>query len=186
MFMPMTSLVAQMVKRLLTMRETWVQFLGQEDLLEKEMAAHSSTLTWRIPWTEEPRGLQSMGWQRVGHDWVTSLKHSMLNSVSPTHIPSFSCLSPFILIFWIYIACISIWHHIYVLLASWKQRSDFLFCPFFAHCLEQCLTQSKHLTIYEWRATLLPFNCLEVKQVGSYSEKNSSLHFPKANHNLTH
>ena len=66
--MPMTSLVAQMVKRLLTMRETWVQFLGQEDLLEKEMAAHSSTLTWRIPWTEEPRGLQSMGWQRVGHD----------------------------------------------------------------------------------------------------------------------
>ena len=66
--MPMTSLVAQMVKRLLTMRETWVQFLGQEDLLEKKMAAHSSTLTWRIPWTEEPRGLQSMGWQRVGHD----------------------------------------------------------------------------------------------------------------------
>ena len=64
----MLSLVAQTVKHLPTMRETWVQFLGQEDLLEKEMAAHSSTLTWRIPWTEEPRGLQSMGWQRVGHD----------------------------------------------------------------------------------------------------------------------
>ena len=57
-----------MVKRLLTMRETRVQFLGQEDLLEKEMAAHSSILAWRIPWMEEPGGLQSMGWQRVGHD----------------------------------------------------------------------------------------------------------------------
>ena len=68
MFMPMTSLVAQMVKRLLTMRETRVQFLGQEDLLEKEMAAHSGILAWRIPWMEEPGGLQSMGWQRVGHD----------------------------------------------------------------------------------------------------------------------
>ena len=63
-----TSLVAQMVKRLPTMWETWVQSLGQEDLLEKEMASHSSTLAWKIPWTEEPGGLQSMGSQRVGHD----------------------------------------------------------------------------------------------------------------------
>ena len=43
-------------------------FLGQKDLLEKEMATHSSTLAWKIPWTEEPGRLQSMGWQRVGHD----------------------------------------------------------------------------------------------------------------------
>ena len=50
----MTSLVAQMVKRLPTMRETWVQSLGWEDLLEKEMATHSSILAWKIPWTEEP------------------------------------------------------------------------------------------------------------------------------------
>ena len=55
------------------MQETWVQSLGQEDPLEKEMAAHSGTLAWKIPWTEEPGRLQSMGLQRVGHDWTTSL-----------------------------------------------------------------------------------------------------------------
>ena len=68
-----TSLVAQMVKCLLTMRETWVRSLGREDLLEKEMATHSSTLAWKIPWTEEPVRLQSMGSQRVGYDWATSM-----------------------------------------------------------------------------------------------------------------
>ena len=57
------SLVAQMVKCLPTMRETGVQSLGQEDLLEKETATHSRTLAWKIPWTEEPGGLQSMGSQ---------------------------------------------------------------------------------------------------------------------------
>ena len=60
--------MAQTVKHLSTIRETQVQSLGQEDPLEKEMAAHSSTLAWKIPWTEEPGGLQSMGSQRVGHD----------------------------------------------------------------------------------------------------------------------
>ena len=63
-----TCLVAQMVKRLSTMRETWVQSLGQEDPLEKEMAIHSSTIAWKIPWTEEPGRLQSMGSQRVAHN----------------------------------------------------------------------------------------------------------------------
>ena len=63
-----TSLVAQMVKHLPTMRETRVQSLGREDPLEKEMATHSSTLAWKIPWIEEPGRLQSMGSQRVGHD----------------------------------------------------------------------------------------------------------------------
>ena len=62
------SLVAQRLKRLPAMQETWVQSLGQEDPLEKEMATHSSILAWRIPWTEEPGGLQSTGSQRVGHD----------------------------------------------------------------------------------------------------------------------
>ena len=52
-----------MIKNLPAMRETWVQSLGQEDLLEKEVAAHSSILAWRIPWTEEPGGLQPMGLQ---------------------------------------------------------------------------------------------------------------------------
>ena len=55
------------------MQETRVQSLGQEDPLEKEMATHSSTLAWKIPWTEEPGRLQSMGSQRVGNDWATSL-----------------------------------------------------------------------------------------------------------------
>ena len=62
------SLVAQMVKCLPAMWETWVRSLGQEDPLEKEMATHSSTLAWRIPWREEPGRLQSMGSQRVGHN----------------------------------------------------------------------------------------------------------------------
>ena len=57
-----------MVKNLPAMWKTWVRSLGQEDPLEKEMAPHSSTLAWKIPWTEEPGGLQSMGSRRVGHD----------------------------------------------------------------------------------------------------------------------
>ena len=65
-------LMAQMVKHLPTRRETRVQSLGWEDPLEKEMATHSSVLAWRIPWMEEPGGLQSMGSQRVGHDWATN------------------------------------------------------------------------------------------------------------------
>ena len=62
------SLVAQMVKHLSTMWETQVRSLGGEDLLEKEMATHSGILAWRIPWTEEPGRLQSMGLQRVRHN----------------------------------------------------------------------------------------------------------------------
>ena len=57
-----------MVKRLSTMRETQVRSLGREDPLEKEVAIHSSTIAWKIPWTEELGRLQSMGSQRVGHD----------------------------------------------------------------------------------------------------------------------
>ena len=60
--------VAQTVRRLPTMLETRVRSLGREGPLEKEMATHSSTLSWKIPWTEEPGRLQSMGAQRVGHD----------------------------------------------------------------------------------------------------------------------
>ena len=63
-----TSLVAQMVKCLPAMQETRVRSLGWEDPLEKEMATHSSTLVWKIPQTEEPRRIQSVGSQRVGHD----------------------------------------------------------------------------------------------------------------------
>ena len=62
------SLVAQMVKNLPAMQETWVQSLGQEDSLEKGMATHASLLAWRIPWTEDPGGLQSIGLQKVRHN----------------------------------------------------------------------------------------------------------------------
>ena len=62
------SLVAQRLKRLPAVWETWVRSLSWEDPLEKEMASHSSMLAWRIPWMEEPGGLQSTGSQRVGHD----------------------------------------------------------------------------------------------------------------------
>ena len=65
-------LVAQEVKKLPAVHETWVQSLGQEDTLEKGIATHSSILAWRIPWTEEPGRLQSMESQRVGHDWATN------------------------------------------------------------------------------------------------------------------
>ena len=70
-FIPRYSLVAQTVKNLPATQETWVQSLGREDLLEKEMANHSCILAWRIPRTEKPDGLQSMGFQRVGHNWMT-------------------------------------------------------------------------------------------------------------------
>ena len=62
------SLIAQLIKNLPAMQETWVRSLGWEDSLEKEMATHFSILAWRIPGTEEPGGLQSMGLQRVRHD----------------------------------------------------------------------------------------------------------------------
>ena len=72
-------LVAQLVKNLPAMWETWVWSLGWEDLLEERMATHSSVLAWRIPWIEEPGGLQAMGLQRARHDWVT--KHSTQNII---------------------------------------------------------------------------------------------------------
>ena len=59
-------------------QETWVRSLGQEDPLEEEMATHSSIFAWRILWTEEPGGLQSMGSQRVGHDWSDLAQHIIL------------------------------------------------------------------------------------------------------------
>ena len=86
-----TSLVTQMVKRLPTMQETQVQSLGWEGPLEKQMATHSSTIVWKIPWMEEPGRLQSMGLRRVGHDWATSL--SLLFSRTRVEITNiFTCL----------------------------------------------------------------------------------------------
>ena len=78
------SLVAQRLKRLPAMWETRVQSLGQEDLLEEEMATHSSILAWRIPWKKEPGGLQSMGSQRVRHDLANSLHFTYFANKSPS------------------------------------------------------------------------------------------------------
>ena len=80
------SLVAQRVECLPTMQETRVQSLGSEDPLEKAMAPHSSTLAWKIPWTEKPGRLQSMGSQRVGNDWATSL-HFTIRKWSGLQVP---------------------------------------------------------------------------------------------------
>ena len=71
------SLVAQMVNNLPAMQKTWIQSLGLDDPLEKGMATHSTILTWRIPWTEEPDRIQSMWLQRVGHDWTTNTTHML-------------------------------------------------------------------------------------------------------------
>ena len=81
--------MAQTVKHLPTMRETWVQSLGQEDPLQNEMAIHSNTIAWKIPWTEEPGRLQSMGSQRVGHGWATSLSFKW-----PSGFPYFRQFKP--------------------------------------------------------------------------------------------
>ena len=76
-----TSLVAQMVKHLPTMQETQVRSLGWEDTLDKEMATHSSSLAWKFPWMEEPGRLQSMGSQRVGHNWATSFSFTFYGPI---------------------------------------------------------------------------------------------------------
>ena len=90
------------------MRETWLRSLGREDPPEKEMATHSSILAWRIPWTEEPGGLQSTGSQRVGHDWETSLslsftfihlKPRLIYLYSIFRLFLFSCVYVFCLIY---------------------------------------------------------------------------------------
>ena len=66
-------------------REMRIWSLGQEDPLEKKTATHSSTFAWKIPWTEEPGGQQSTGWQRIGHDWATKQTHTLTHTHSHTH-----------------------------------------------------------------------------------------------------
>jgi len=86
------SLVAQTMKNLPAMQETWVWSLGQKDPLEKGMAIHSSILAWRIPWTEEPGGLQSMGSQRVRHDWATDTNFRLSNHNQALMVQTWLCL----------------------------------------------------------------------------------------------
>ena len=85
-------LMAQMVKNLLAVQETEVQYLGWKDPLEKRIATKSSILAWRIPWTEEPGGQESMGSQRVGHDWMTNR-----TTETPSRLPNRSMLARVIL-----------------------------------------------------------------------------------------
>ena len=80
------SLVAQRVKHLPAVQETWVLYLGQEGPLKKEMETHSSILAWKIPWMEKPVRLQSMGSQRVRHDWATSLSLFFMVQLSHPHM----------------------------------------------------------------------------------------------------
>ena len=81
------SLVAQTVKRLHAIQNTWVPSLGQEDPLEEEMTTHSSILVWKVPWTEEPGRLQPTGLQRVRHSLATGHTHTH------THVTPHFCLS---------------------------------------------------------------------------------------------
>ena len=92
--------VAQMVKNPPAMQETRVRSLGQEDPLEKGMATHSSILAWRIPWTEEAGGLQSMGSQRVGHNWA-------INTTTNTPAASFHVFAFIISVFIVFLVWIS-------------------------------------------------------------------------------
>ena len=94
------SLVAQLQKNPPTMRETWVWFLGWEDPLEKGTATPSSILAWKISWTEEPGKLQSLGSQRVGHNWATSLQLVSLCIILPKSNPCYSKWQDFLL-FWL-------------------------------------------------------------------------------------
>ena len=117
----MASLAAQMVNHLPAMWETWVRSLGQEDLLEKEMATHSRTLAWKIPWMEEPGRQQSMGLQRVGHDWATSL---VLITKGKTFLFVFLCI------------CMRQWMvtKLTVVITAWCLKFKSLYCTKLIHC----------------------------------------------------
>ena len=96
-----TELMALVVKNLPATTgdvKMWIQFLGREDPLEEGMATHSSVLTWRIQWTEEPGGLQSMGSQRVGHDWSDSMCKHILGKYMLMNIISSSCTDLLIIV----------------------------------------------------------------------------------------
>ena len=95
------SLVAHMVKNLPTIRETQVQSLSWEGPLEKGIATHSSILAWRTPWTEEPGRLQSMGLQRVRHDWSDGARHDTPTFGKPTYtFPEFSAVGMYLCTLW--------------------------------------------------------------------------------------
>ena len=125
-----------MVKNLPAMQETQVQPLGWEDPPEKEMATHSGTLAWKIPWTEEPGRLQSMGSQRVRHDWATSLtlpgKSQGVSSLPPLRDPPFEKI----------LISLFVWLH-WVLVMAWRIPVD-------AHRLLSCCGAPAQLPHSMW------------------------------------
>ena len=145
--------MGQRVKRLPAMRETKVRSLGWEDPLEKEMATHSSILAWRISWIEEPGGLQSMGLQRVGHDWVTSLHFCMkylMHGIS-NFLEEISSLSHSIVFLYFFVLntkeafCISACH-------SWNSAFKWIYLSF-SLCLWLLFSQ---LFVRPPQTTILP------------------------------
>ena len=128
------SLVAQRVKSLPAMWETPVRSLGWENSLEKEMATHSSILAWRIPWTEEPGRLQFTVWQRVRHDWATSLSFFLYSLVRYCFLPE-SIKG-------------RLKYKIHGMIA-WKQKDDWMSSrpneKFRIHLFESC-----HITWFNW------------------------------------
>ena len=126
--------MAQRIKRLPAMHETWVRSLGWEDPLKKEMATHSSILARRIPWTEEPVKLQSTGSQRVRHDWVASHTHPffcLLYSV----IVSFQCI-----FFFLFQYCILQLWLLFIFFNSLLKKKNFLYlCSLCIHMFPETL-----------------------------------------------
>ena len=136
----MTPLVAQTVKCLPTMQETWVWFLGGEDPLKKEMATHSNTLTWKIPWTEESGRLQSMGSQRVRQDWANSLSLSCCLSLA-THLKDVKTqkLAPRLSEFAVVSICTAITDIFSPLKVQEKETSFLNWCSMESSCMKYCL-----------------------------------------------
>ena len=134
--------MAQTVKHLSTMRETRVRSLGWKDPLEKEMAIHSRTIAWKIPWTEEPGRLQPMGSQRVGHDWATSL-HLEKSTIQFWFCSHILCL-----------AFISHWS-----VRNWRRHISqilgYLFCN----------------TLFFWLENKARLNCEYLETIKKYEEK---------------
>ena len=149
------SLVAQMVKILAAMQETQVQSLGQEDPLEKGMATHSSTLAWRIPWTEEPGGLQSMWLQKVRDDWMINTCTFTLCSLGRARevIPTVSWQS-----LGCYRGCVSV---LCPLDCEFSKPVSINFCNPETHLecdKQEVLTKCTHQIVTEWMSEWTKFN----------------------------
>ena len=130
------------------MQEIPVRSLGQEDPLEKEMATHSSILSWKIPWTEEPGGLQSMGLERIGHDWAeqslperTSSSTELINS-APCSYPTLCSFVTIVIVYWNYFClCLFLLYSV-----SFKGR----LCVIFAYSVSTLLGSVDSQMLVEW------------------------------------